>query len=235
MDELGYDHEEYMLEPVPWSARRKTIGIAAIWVGFGFVVTGLIVGGQLAGQGDQPGMTLGGAVTTIAIGELVLFTLTILLGIPAMKTGFNLALLSKVSYGNKGFILPMVFMALLTLGWFASILGLIGEIWGVLLGNPTGITVVAPSFFGRGSIDPISLEVVLSCIAFGALFTWTAYRGIPVMAWSLITVAGTPWSPRPIPGAGCPWELESRSSLARGLREPSWAPTSCVSLNTPRP
>jgi len=178
VEELGYDHEEYMLEPVPKSARRKTIGIAAIWVGFGFVVTGLIVGGQLAGQGGAPGMTMGGAVTTIAIGELVLFALTILLGIPAMKTGFNLALLSKVSYGDKGFILPMLFMALLTLGWFASILGMIGEIWGVLLGNPTGITVVDPAFFGREGIDPVSLEVVLSCIAFGALFTWTAYRGI---------------------------------------------------------
>src|SRR5690625_1820361 len=178
MDELGHDHEEDMLEPGPRAARHKTIGRAATWVGPGVGVPGRSVGGQLAGQGDQPGMTLGGAVTTIAIGELVLFALTILLGIPAMKTGFNLALLSKVSYGNKGFILPMVFMALLTLGWFASILGLIGEIWGVLLGNPTGITVVAPSFFGRGSIDPISLEVVLSCIAFGALFTWTAYRGI---------------------------------------------------------
>src|SRR5690625_2990345 len=115
--ELGYDHEEYMLEPVPWSARRKTSGIAAMWVGFGFVVTGLIVGGQLAGQGGQPGMTMGGAVTTIGLGELVLFALTILLGVPAMKTGFNLALLSKVSYGDKGCILPMLFMALLTLGW----------------------------------------------------------------------------------------------------------------------
>lgn len=177
-EELGYDHEEYMLEPVPKMARRKTIGIAAIWVGFGFVVTGLIVGGELAGQGGAPGMSMGEAVTTIGIGELVLFALTILLGIPAMKTGFNLALLSKVSYGAKGFILPMVFMALLTLGWFASILGMIGEIWGVLLGNPTGVTVVDPTIFGRGEIDPVSLEVVLSCVAFGALFTWTAYRGI---------------------------------------------------------
>src|SRR5690625_2677772 len=93
-EDLGYEHEEHMLEPVPRSARRKTIGIAAIWDGFGFVVTGLIVGGQLAGQGEQPGMNLGGTDGTIAIGELVLFSLTVLLGIPAMRTEFNLALLS---------------------------------------------------------------------------------------------------------------------------------------------
>lgn len=186
---LGYEHEEYMLQPVPWAARRKTLGIAAIWVGFGFVVTGLIVGGSLAGQGDQPGMPLGTAVATITIGELVLFALTILLGIPAMRTGFNLALLSKVSYGGRGFILPMAFMALLTLGWFASILGMIGEIWGVLLGNPTGVTVMDPASFGRADVAPVSLEVLLSCLAFGALFTWTAYRGISAIEKVAIPIA----------------------------------------------
>src|SRR5690625_5637919 len=103
-------------------------------------------------------MTMGGAVTTIAIGELVLFTLTVLLGIPAMRTGFNLALLSKVSYGDRGFILPMVFMALLTLGWFASILGMIVEIWVVLLGHPTGITVIDPADYWHPDVDPVYLE-----------------------------------------------------------------------------
>lgn len=178
-----------MLQPVPRSARRKTLGIAAIWVGFGFVVTGLIVGGSLAGQDGQPGMTLGTAVATITIGEFVLFALTILLGIPAMRTGFNLALLSKVSYGGRGFILPMTFMALLTLGWFASILGMIGEIWGVLLGNPTGITIFDPANFGRSDVAPVSLEVMLTCLAFGGLFTWTAYRGISAIEKVAIPVA----------------------------------------------
>lgn len=189
VEQLGYDHQEYMLQPVPRAARRKTFGIAAIWVGFGFVVTGLIVGGQLAGQGNAPGMTLGTAITTISIGELVLFTLTVLLGIPAMRTGFNLALLSKVSYGDRGFILPMVFMALLTLGWFASILGMIGEIWGVLLGNPSGVTVIDPAVFDRPDVDPVSLEVVLTCLAFGGLFTFTAYRGISAIEKVAIPVA----------------------------------------------
>ena len=188
-EELGYDHDEYMMEPVPRSARRKTFGIAAIWVGFGFVVTGLIVGGQLAGQGGAPGMSLGRAAIALSIGELVLFALTILLGVPAMRSGFNLALLSKVSYGAKGFILPMVVMALLTLGWFASILGMIGDIWGVLWGNPTGIPVIDPAAFGRPGIPPVSLEVVLSCVVFGALFTWTAYRGIAAIEKVAIPVA----------------------------------------------
>lgn len=51
-------NEEFMLEPVPRGARRSWWAMFAIWVGFGYVPTGLIVGGQLAGQGGQPGMPL---------------------------------------------------------------------------------------------------------------------------------------------------------------------------------
>jgi len=188
-EETAHDHEEYMLEPVPREARRGTFGLAMVWVGFGFVVTGLIVGGQLAGQGGAPGMPFGLAMSTIATGELILFALTVLLGIPAMRTGFNLALLSRFSYGSKGFAVPMVVMALLTLGWFASILGMIADIWGSLLGNPSGITVIDPASWGRPDVAPVSLEVVLSCLAFGALFTWTAYRGIAAIEKVAIPVA----------------------------------------------
>ncbi len=178
-----------MLLPVPPQHRRSMFGIAAIWVGFGFVVTGLVVGGVLAGQGGAQGMPFDQAMLTIAAGELFLFVLTILLGIPAMRTGFNLALLSRFSYGMKGMILPMAVMALLTLGWFASILGMIGDMWGALFGNPTGITVVNPAALGRPEIAPVSLEVFLLCLAFGALFTWTAYRGIVAIERVAIPIA----------------------------------------------
>ncbi len=183
------NHEEYLRGPVPLSARRSTWGIAAIWVGFGFVVTGLVVGGQLAGQGGSPGMPFGMAAATIATGELFLFALTILLGIPAMVTGYNLALLARFSYGTYGFILPMAVMSLLTLGWYASITGMIGDIWGSLLGNPSGITAIDPAMFGRPDVAAISLEVVLSCLAFGALFTWTAYKGIEAIEKVAVPIA----------------------------------------------
>lgn len=187
---VAMDNEEHMLTPVPVSDKRSTWGLAAIWVGFGFVVTGLIVGGQLAGQGGADGMSFAPAMLTITIGELILFGLTILIGIPAMKSGYNLALLSKASYGTKGFILPMVIMALLTLGWFASILGMIGDIWGALFGNPSGIIVIPAGAFGTDGTAAMTLEIVLSCLIFGALFTYTAYRGI-----SAIEKVATPIAP----------------------------------------
>ena len=36
---------EFMLEPVPMSARRSTRSQFMVWIGFGYAVTGLIIGG----------------------------------------------------------------------------------------------------------------------------------------------------------------------------------------------
>ena len=117
--EVDTSNEEYMLEPVPRAARRSWLSMFVIWVGFGYVPTGLIVGGQLAGQGGAPGMNWPMALSTIVVGQGFLVLLTFALGYPAMKAGLNLSLISRYSYGKKGIMLPMIIMAFLTLGWFA--------------------------------------------------------------------------------------------------------------------
>lgn len=85
-----------------------------------------------------------------------------------MRTGLNLSLISRISYGKKGMILPMLIMAALTLGWFASIVGMVGEIFDIAFGDLTGVTV----------LNGLSLEYVLFCIFWGAVFTYSAWRGI---------------------------------------------------------
>ena len=161
-------NEEYMLAAVPPKARRSWWSMFVIWVGFGYVPTGLIVGGQLAGEPDGGGMPFATAVGTIILGQGTLVVLTFLLGYIAMKTGFNLSLVSRFSYGNKGIILPMLIMALLTLGWFASIVGMVGEIFDAAFGSWSGITVVGG----------LSLEFVVLSLIWGAIFTWSAWKGI---------------------------------------------------------
>ncbi len=161
-------HEEFMLEPVPWKFRRSGLAMFVIWVGFGYVPTGLIVGGQLAGQNEKPGMTFFEALVSITIGEGLLLALTFLLGIAAMRTGLNLSLISRISYGKKGMILPMTIMALLTLGWFASIVGMVGSIFDAAIGSSTGIII----------INGLSLEYIILCLFWGGVFTYSAWKGI---------------------------------------------------------
>lgn len=175
--ELPEDHE-YMLEPVPQEKRRSTYSQIMVWVGFGYVATGLFVGGTLAGWGGAPGLSPWEAVLAIILGMGSLFIMTSLLGIAAQRTGLNLSLISRYSYGSKGFIIPMAVMAILTFGWFSSIVGMVADIWGGLLGNPSGVTVFSPADWGYTSVPDITLEVLLAVIIWGAIFTFSAVRGI---------------------------------------------------------
>jgi cytosine permease len=167
---------EYMLEPVPMDKRRSTFAQVMVWVGFGYVVTGLVVGGVLAGE--KGGLPPGQAFLAGIIGMGALFLITSFLGIAAQRTGFNLAILSRFSFGEKGKVVPMAVMALLTLGWFASITGMVGDIWGAFVGNPSGVIVFNPAAFGYPNVAPVTLEVFLGCVVWGAIFTITAYIGM---------------------------------------------------------
>ena len=79
---MEYDGER-MLSPVPMSERRPTFNQVMVWVGFGYVVTGLFVGGVLAGFGGQPGLPPSMAIWAIVLGMGSLTIMTSLLGIMA--------------------------------------------------------------------------------------------------------------------------------------------------------
>lgn len=177
LDKIHHD-SEFMLEPVPKDKRRSTFSQIMVWVGFGYVATGLFVGGTLAGYGDKPGLKPAEAIAAVVIGMGVLFIMTSFLGMAAQNTGLNLSLISRYSYGKKGMILPMAIMALLTFGWFSSIVGMVADIWGGLIGNPTGIIIFNPANFGYDAVPPITLEVFLACIGWGLVFTVSAIIGI---------------------------------------------------------
>ena len=169
--------DEYMMVPVPMEKRRSLWKQIWVWVGFGYAVTGLLVGGSLAGSGGV-GMPFGPAMWSVVIGMGLLFILTSMLGVITMTTGMNLALVTRYSYGSKGFIIPAGVMFILTLAWFGQLTGMVGDFWALMLGNPTGVIVFTPANIGFPHVDPITLEFFIVCIAWGAIFTITAARGV---------------------------------------------------------
>jgi hypothetical protein len=46
----GQQDGEFMLEPVSMTKRNSIYDQVMVWIGFGYVVTGLFVGGMLGGQ-----------------------------------------------------------------------------------------------------------------------------------------------------------------------------------------
>lgn len=95
---------DYMFATVPPGARRPTWKQVMVWVGFGYVATGLFIGGSLAGPAGGAGASFSMALLAIAIGMGmgILFVLTALLGIIAQRTGLSLALLCRYAYGARG-------------------------------------------------------------------------------------------------------------------------------------
>ena len=59
---------EFMLEPVHKNKRRSTRSQVMVWIGFGYAVTGLIVGGNLAGYGGTGGLPPLQAFLAIVLG-----------------------------------------------------------------------------------------------------------------------------------------------------------------------
>jgi len=87
-----------------------------VWIGFGYVVTGLFVGGVLAGYGDNPGVPFNIALLAIFLGMFFLTFITSFLGIIAQKTGLSLALLSRYSYRYRRVNMLIIVMVFLTIG-----------------------------------------------------------------------------------------------------------------------
>ena len=168
---------DYLYSAVPQPERRSTWKQVLVWIGFGYVATGLFIGGTFAGLGGNGGLPFDQVLLAITIGMGALFLLTSALGIVAQKSGLNLSLLAQFSYGRTGAQLPMLAMGLLTLGWFSSITGMVGDIWGKFIGNPTHIIIFDPSQYGS-TAAAITLEVFVGCVASGLLFTYTATKGI---------------------------------------------------------
>lgn len=171
------DHE-YMREAVPVTKRRSTYDQIMIWIGFGYVATGLFVGGILAGYGRSPGLKPADAMLAIILGMGALFIIASLLGVAAQKTGLNLALISQYSYGSKGFMIPMALVAIMSFGWFVSIVGMVADMWGGMMGNPSGIIVWSPAKWGFDMVPDITLEVIFSLVIWGIVFTISAVVGI---------------------------------------------------------
>jgi len=170
--------DEFLHESVPRRLRRTTWSQIWVWVGFGFMVTGLHIGGSFGGAFGLSSLTPGAAIAASIIGMGILMWITCSLGIAAQRSGFNLALLATHAYGYRGRFLPMSIMAIMTFYWFAMMTGMMGDLWGPLIGNPSGVIAFDPADFGQAWIPPIGFETLIACLIIGCIVVMNAWRGI---------------------------------------------------------
>ncbi|RVU27989.1 cytosine permease [Streptomyces antnestii] len=113
--------EEYEHEPVPASARRSLMSVAATWFGFPMNLGSAVFGGVIVYN-----LGLAKGSLAILVGNLVLFCYVGALSHHAGSTGKNFALLTADTFGSRGRNLPAGLLATVVIGWFSFQVGLTG-------------------------------------------------------------------------------------------------------------
>lgn len=113
--------EEYEHTPVPASARRSLLSVAATWFGFPMNLGSAVFGGVIVYNLGLPQGLL-----AILVGNLVLFSYVGALSHQAGSTGKNFALLTADTFGSRGRNLPAGLLATVVIGWFSFQVGLTG-------------------------------------------------------------------------------------------------------------
>lgn len=138
--------------PLREDQRRAALPLLTLAFGWGFLVTGLLVGSSLGS-----GLYFPDLLRTAMWGNLVNFLVGSLVGYMGYQTACNSGLLYRLTYGNVGAYLPVLFLAVLTIGWQGIVVGAFGLTW-------TG-SFDSPWFY------PVAIFA-------GSLYTFTTYKGV---------------------------------------------------------
>ncbi len=138
--------------PLREDQRRGALPLLTLAFGWGFLVTGLLVGSSLGAGLHFPDL-----VRNAMWGNLINFVVGALVGYMGYKTACNSGLLYRLTYGNAGAYIPVLFVAALTIGWQGIVVGAFGLTW-------------------AGSFDsPLFYPIAIFA---GVLYTYTTYNGI---------------------------------------------------------
>ncbi|MEZ5441821.1 MAG: NCS1 family nucleobase:cation symporter-1 [Lysobacterales bacterium] len=164
------------LLPAPASARNWTwLSIASLWVGMVVCVPSYMLAAGLVAEG----MSLGQAVTTIFLGNLIVLLPMLLIGHAGTKHGIPFPVLLRASFGTRGAKLPALLRGLVACGWFGI------QTW---VGGFAIYTLVNLLSGGAISGNPlpvlgIDLGQTLCFLAFWAIHVWFIARGTESIRW----------------------------------------------------
>ena len=161
--------------PLRNDQRRETWPLLTLAFGWGFLVTGLIVGGTL-GQG----LSFGDIVMATFIGNSINFVIGALVAYIGYKTACNSGLLYRMVYGSLGAAGPVILVALLTIGWQGIIVGAFGFAWTQSFDTApfyavaifAGLLFTFTTYFGVKGLEIVSIPAVIVLVLVGLFAAW---------------------------------------------------------------
>ena len=166
---------DYAESAVPAASRRSLLTMFMIMLGFTFFSASMWVGQELA-----DGLDLGGFISSLILGGIVLGVYTGLLGYVGADSGLTLDLLSRKAFGSKGSYLPSAMISFTQIGWFGVGVAMFAiPVANELLGGSTvaewvlviaaGACMTASAYFGIESLTIVSYIAVPSVAILGTI------------------------------------------------------------------
>ncbi|MFT2092763.1 cytosine permease [Paraglaciecola sp. 2405UD69-4] len=162
--------------PLSDEQRRDALPLLSLAFGWGFLVTGLLTGGALGkGMSFYPDLLIASFA-----GNFMNFVIGALVGYIGYKTACNSGLLYRFTYGNLGAYIPILCIALLTIGWQGIVVGAFGFTWAQSFDSPTfyavaifaGLLYTATTYLGVSALEKVSMPSVILLILVGIYATW---------------------------------------------------------------
>jgi cytosine permease len=114
------------------------------------------------------------------LGSAINFVIGALVGYMAWRTGCNSTLLFRAVYGELGAFVPVIFIALLTIGWQGIVVGAFAQIWTQAPGTAlyyavaifAGLLYTGTTLFGVKGIERVGIPAMLGLVAVGLYAAW---------------------------------------------------------------
>lgn len=157
--------------PLADSQRRNLGPLLALAWGWGFLITGLLTGGALGnGLKFWPDF-----IAYAAVGNFINFAIGALVGYIGYKTACNSALIFRVVYGRFGAFVPVIFLALLTIGWQGIVVGATAQVWTQRPGTAifyavalfAGVLYTFTTYYGIKGLERVGLPSMVILVAVG--------------------------------------------------------------------
>lgn len=114
--------DEYSKTAVPSTARKSFLSVLVISLGYVFVVTSMQAGSSIG-----VGLSFNHMVWAVLVSSAILTVLSCIMGVIAAKSGLNFGLMARYSFGKVGTWIPVLIVAVTTIGWFSIDAYLIGD------------------------------------------------------------------------------------------------------------
>ncbi|MFK7886560.1 MAG: cytosine permease [Gammaproteobacteria bacterium] len=156
--------------PLQASQRRGALPLLTLAFGWGFLITGLIIGGALGN-----GLPMGDILKASFLGNFVNFVIGGFVGYIGYKTACNSGILYRYVYGSFGAAGPVLFISALTICWQGIIVGAFGFAWTQSFDSNAfyavavfaGLLFTVTTYFGVKGLEIISIPATIVLVAVG--------------------------------------------------------------------